>query len=460
MTLHPRRGALTVLVAAALVVLTPVVLRAQDAPMFRGNLAHTGDFATTGPRRLDVKWKFSTGAYVISSPVVVGQTVFVGSTNGQLYALDRATGVKRWAFQAHARIASTPAVSNGVVYVLSYDDTLYAIDAATGQAKWRFGTAGEHRYTATFLHGTLPKHEAMPDPYDTYLSSPAVWNGVVYFGSGDSHVYALDAQSGALRWKHATGNVVHSSPAIVDRTVYIGGWDTFFYALDATTGNERWRFKTGNDTVEHNQIGIPSSPAVVAGVVYFGCRDSHVYAVDAKSGKEHWRRHNGGSWVISSPAVANGKVYYTTADGLSFVELNATTGDSLWAVRGGSYYFSSPAIAGSMAYVGNWDGRLYAFDMTTHAQTALFETDSSRVNRGKYLGPKGNMNFGAALPQHEYFYDQHVVAIRNEWSMGSFLSSPVVADHVVFIGSMDGNVYALGESAPSGSGAEPAAHRQ
>jgi outer membrane protein assembly factor BamB len=312
-------------------------LGAQDVPMFRGNLAHTGDFATKGPTSLEVKWKFATGGYVISSPVVVGQAVYIGSTDGQIYALDRATGAKRWSFPTHARIASTPAVSQGLLYVLSYDDTLYAVDVATGQAKWRFGTEGEHRYTATHLHGTLPRHEAMPDPYDTYLSSPAVANGIVYFGSGDSHVYALDAASGALRWKRKTGDVVHSSPAVVNGTVYVGGWDTFFYALDARTGNVKWRFKTGNDTVEHNQIGIPSSPAVVDGVVYFGCRDSHVYAVDAATGKEKWRRRNGGAWIISSPAVAGGRVYYTTADRTSLVELDAATGDSLWATRGGFY---------------------------------------------------------------------------------------------------------------------------
>ena len=423
-------------------------MRAQDVPMFRGNTAHTGVFATKGPRSLEVKWKFAAGGYVISSPVVVGATVYIGSTNGQLYALDRATGEKRWSFGTHARIASTPAVANGTAYVLSYDDTLYAIDAATGKARWRFGTEGEHRYTATHLHGMLPKHEAVPDPYDVYLSSPAVANGTVYFGSGDSHVYALDAETGALRWKHKTGDVVHSSPAVVNGTVYVGGWDTFFYALDAATGNVKWTFKTGNDTVTHNQVGIPSSPAVVAGVVYFGCRDSHIYAVDAETGKEKWSRGNGGAWVVSSPAVANGHVYYATADGTSFVELDAATGDSLWAIKGGFYYFASPAIAGAMAYVGNWDGRLYAFDMRTHVQTAFFETDSSRAKRAKYLTPENTGNFGAAVPQREYFaagYDRHVAALRNLWAMGSFLSSPVVADGVVFIGSMDGNLYALGD---------------
>jgi outer membrane protein assembly factor BamB len=58
--------------------------------------------------------------------------------------------------------------------------------------------------------------EAMPDPWDFYLSSPGVRNGVVYFGSSDGDVYALDAGSGVLKWKFHTGDVMHSSPAITD----------------------------------------------------------------------------------------------------------------------------------------------------------------------------------------------------------------------------------------------------
>ena len=68
----------------------------------------------------------------------------------------------------------------------------------------------------------------MPDPYDVFLSSPAVWNGTVYVGSGDHNVYAIDAQSGALRWKFVTGNIVHASPAVADGIVYIGSWDRYF----------------------------------------------------------------------------------------------------------------------------------------------------------------------------------------------------------------------------------------
>ena len=118
---------------------------------------------------------------------VVGNLVYIGSTDGRLYALDRESGAKRWALKTGARVVSSPAVADGRVYVLSYDDTLYSANAETGAVVWKFATRGEHRYTATNLHGTLPRAESMPDPYDTFLSSPAVWNGAVYFGSSDGH---------------------------------------------------------------------------------------------------------------------------------------------------------------------------------------------------------------------------------------------------------------------------------
>src|SRR6202035_6079362 len=98
--------------------------------------------------------------------------------------------------------------------------------------------------------------EAMPDPFDVYLSSRAVWHGAVYFGSGDGYVYALNATSGALVWQFKTGDIVHASPAIADGNVFIGSWDSYMYALDASTGAERWRFKTGEGPDIHNHVGI------------------------------------------------------------------------------------------------------------------------------------------------------------------------------------------------------------
>ncbi|MGB8493340.1 MAG: PQQ-binding-like beta-propeller repeat protein [Candidatus Acidiferrum sp.] len=257
--------------------------------MFRGNLEHTGAYTAAGvPKFNAIKWKFQTNGRVISSPAVENGLVFVGSTDQNLYAIDQEFGALKWKFATDAPVTSSPAVAGGTVYFGSYDAKFYAVDAATGQLRWKFETAGEHRFVGRHLHGLLPAAENMPDPWDYFLSSPAVWNAAVYFGSGDGNVYALESASGKLKWKFKTGDVVHSSPAISDGTLYIGSWDTYLYALDAATGKEQWRFKTGDDADIHNHVGIQSSPAIAGGTVFFGCRDSNVYALDAKTGKQKW----------------------------------------------------------------------------------------------------------------------------------------------------------------------------
>jgi eukaryotic-like serine/threonine-protein kinase len=238
----------------------------EGAAMFRGNLAHTGIYNSASvPKFSKIKWKFQTGGQVISSPAVVKGTAYVGSTDGNLYAIDLESGAQKWNLELGVRATSSPAVENGIIYLGTYSGRFYAVDAATGKLKWKFLTEGERRFAGKHLHGSEPAAETMPDPFDFYLSSPAVWNGAVYFGSGDGNVYALDAASGTLKWKFHTGDVVHASPAISDGTLFIGSWDSYFYALDAASGKEKWRFKTGEDHEIYNQVGIQSSAAVMDG---------------------------------------------------------------------------------------------------------------------------------------------------------------------------------------------------
>ena len=106
-----------------------------------------------------------------------------------------------------------------------------------------------------------PKDQTIADPFDIFLSSPVVANGVVYFGSGDGNLYALDSATGDLHWKFKTGDVVHASLALADGVLFFGSWDNYFYAVDAATGREKWRFHGGEDPLMHNQVGFQSSPA-------------------------------------------------------------------------------------------------------------------------------------------------------------------------------------------------------
>jgi eukaryotic-like serine/threonine-protein kinase len=103
------------------------------------------------------KWEFEH-----ASPAIAGDTVYFGSADGNLYALDPATGKLEWRFKTAGRIRATPAVADGVVYLGSMDGNLYAVGAGTGTEKWKFRTAGNKYF-----------------PLGEVQSSPAVGDGIV-----------------------------------------------------------------------------------------------------------------------------------------------------------------------------------------------------------------------------------------------------------------------------------------
>src|ERR1051326_5248149 len=415
---------------------------AQEA-MFRGDAQHTGVYSAPGaPHYSGIRWQFHTNAQVLSSPAVAAGTLYVGSSDHFFYALDAATGALKWKFKTGGRVTSSPAVHGGLVYFGSYDSNFYARDPATGALKWKFQTAGERRFAATHLHGAEPAAETMPDPFDFYLSSPVVWNGAVYFGSGDTNIYALDAATGVLKWKFKTGDVVHASPAIADGTLFLGSWDSYFYALDAATGHEKWRFKTGEDPNIHNQVGIQSSATVMGGIVYFGCRDSNLYAVGANSGKKILAFNNKGSWVIAFPGVRGWKVFFATSDSGLFHALDAKTGVQSFQLDFKHWpMFSSPAIAGDTLYIGSDQGKMFAIDLQNQKVAWSFETEASRRNGPTYTAADGSPNYQAAF--FDFFYDDMVSGVQKMMAVGTVLSSPAIVDNTIYFGSADGNVYAL-----------------
>lgn len=423
--------------------ISQLVALAGDSPSFRGNPDHPGVYDTkpihTSPQ---IKWKFATKSQVVSSPAVVNGVLYVGSADHRLYAIDTSTGTKKWEFKTGSGVASSPAVSNGIVYFSSYDGITYAVSASDGKLNWKFETEGERRFAATHLHGSQPRAEVMPDPFDTYLSSPLVWNGAVYFGSGDGNVYSLDASTGKLNWKFKTGDVVHASPVISAGTLFIGSWDSYFYALEAATGKEKWRFKTGEDPDIHNQVGIQSSAVVAGGIVYFGCRDSNLYAVDAESGRKVWAYNNKGSWVIASPLVNDGKLYFETSDSGMFHALDAKTGAEISSMKfSGWPTFSSPILASGTLYLGSLSGKLFAIDLKEQKTLWEFQTDGNRQNGAAYTKADGTPNYeGAYLGD---FYDDMVVGTQKMRTVGAIYSSPVLVDGVLYFGSADGNIYAL-----------------
>jgi outer membrane protein assembly factor BamB len=414
----------------------------QAQSMFRGNPAHTGVYAGPAPRQFHrIKWKFPTGDRIVSSPVWSDGVVYFGGDDGTIYAVATETGRQIWKQATGGPSPSTPAVIDGTLYVVSYDGKLYALNSRTGAVRWKFVTSGERRFEAKGLNGLQPKNQTVADPFDVFLSSPVVVQGVVYFGSGDGHLYAVDAASGDLRWKFQTGDVVHASPAFADGVLYFGSWDSYFYAVEAATGKEKWRFHGGEDPVLHNQVGFQSSPAVANGVVYTGCRDSQLHALDAATGKEKWHFDNALSWVISSPAVSDDKVFFATSDSSLYHIVDALTGKPVLRQQDKAYMFSSPAVAGNVVFIGVLNGTLQARDLKTGEVLWDFQTETSRQNKGWVL--TADRSFNEPLLYHSIWREAPIVATDRQFGIGAIFSSPLVVDGVVYFGSTDGYLYAL-----------------
>ena len=208
-------------------------------------------------------------------------------------------------------------------------------------------------------------------------SSPAVTYGVVFFGSKDNNVYALDAATGQRRWTFKTRKAITSSPVVVDGTVYVASNDKSLYAIDAQTGQKRWQFSTGND--------ISSTPAVGHGMVFFGCKDKRIYAIDAQTGQRKWAFESDYK-DHSAPTIAEGKVLISGSGFTSrkLYAIDAASGSLVWEQKG---YLAKPCpfVLGNIVLAYDSQGRLSKVDLASGAEQGwLFSSDatSATVSRG------------------------------------------------------------------------------
>lgn len=414
---------------------------ADDVAMYRGGPEGVGIYTGRGPKRTpEVLWTFATKGAVVSTPVVAGGRVYVGSGDSTLYGLDASTGQCLWTYMAKGAIDSSPALAGGLLYFTSRDGMLHAVDAAKGTLLWSMAMPGEKQFSAVNMHGTNTSGRVVADPWDMYLSSPCVADGTLYVGSGSGQVYAVDATSGTPKWTFAAGDVVHARPAAAKGYVYVGSWDGRLTCLDAASGQERWHFQGGQDPKYHNQQGIQSSPAIADGKVVLGGRDAHVYALDAETGTIAWRKDYKGSWVIQSPAIKDGVVYVGTSDSCLFEAMDLATGKTLWSTKQHAYGFSSPLWCDGLVYFGQFDGTLSALDAAT-GKTVWEWTTQGHRDHPEYLRPDGQLNQAKIFTGSTW--DDMLKGYARLYELGAILGSPVIHDGTIYVTSTDGRVYAL-----------------
>jgi outer membrane protein assembly factor BamB len=276
--------------------------------------------------------------------------VYFASGNGSLYAVEAATGIARWRFTTPDRtisdaIFTNPTVVAGVVYVGSIQDMIYALDSATGHELWHRTVAG------------------------SVVNTPAVAAGRIYFGteayppqfSDARFFYALDALTGTISWRVPLESETSSAPAVVAGTVYITGIGLGLYALDALTGKTLWQFHHGGSV-------IGTAPTVAYDTVYITF-DNSLYALDAQSGAEYWHFNSDQGYFLISPTMAGNAVYCATLNvqtGAQHVgpgriyAIDAQSGQPLGTFPVAGDIGNAVAIVDGVAYMKSSDGYLYA----------------------------------------------------------------------------------------------------
>jgi outer membrane protein assembly factor BamB len=314
-------------------------------------------------------WSFACRDEVRSSPIVAGGILFVGSYDGNLYALDAQKGEPLWEYATQGGIASSPLVADDLVFFGSEDSLFYALHMRTERLKWSFSTQGrirssprlayEHLFFGSddgFFYALKARTGRIAWRFDaeaSIRSSAAISGGTLFFGDEEGYLHALDAASGEEKWKYQAGGKITSSPAVEEDLILIGSRDGHIYALDLEEGGVTWRYRTEGPVI--------SSPAVAKGVAYIGSTDHRLYALEVKTGKPKWHYSTEGA-VISSPRLAEGAVYFGSIDGHLYC-LDAQSGELRWRFQTEGPISGSPAISEGIVYVGSLDRKIYALPM-------------------------------------------------------------------------------------------------
>ncbi|MFP5248748.1 MAG: PQQ-binding-like beta-propeller repeat protein, partial [Acidobacteriota bacterium] len=367
--------------AFSLPVSAPASLKSGVAWSFAG----AGAIPLDGP---PLDGNFKTTAYTIGMPVgvsVVRGILYAGDDNGYTYALNAITGKLIWSHYGWNMNMSNPLVdcdrvivSTGNAY-FNYEKTMqyvkgkrtvrgpglnsiYALDRTTGREIWAFHTPGE----------------VMPTPVDI--------DGFLYVGTGDGHVYKVDAATGKQAWKTDIESFVSmSSPVAGDEYIFVGGtYPNDFFALDRQTGRIVWKttipglVATGiSDCTPAFADGIVVQEATVESGDPTNPVANVLLALDAKTGMLLWqqRMSNGPippAMKTATPMIAAGIVYEGSPVSGNYHAFQLKTGKKLWTVHLGSQIRAGAAVFGGIAYIPYRSGDIAAI----------------RISDGKLLGKK------------------------------------------------------------------------
>ncbi len=446
-------------------------LNQYEWSQFQGDSSFTRFSAGSAPDTSATLWKANITGIQPYLAAFDGM-IFVG-TNTSIVALDKKTGNVVW----------ETAIPMNRTWPIAYkiDDSHMVVESScldpkTGNILWT--SASFCADTGIFSANVYsPEEKMFYTKVDSYIeawdfSDPSapptmVWktyvpgggrtgigttygDGMVFPGSFENHQMALDAKTGAVVWDTLTKGPMIFDGAYSDGRFFRGGTDdNTLYCFNATNGQILWSYTPDTDGY------FTTGPAVGYGMVYEMNKDGYLYAINIDTGALVWRYKGPDETLLwpGMPAVADGKVYVTTGEaaeyggqvGVSeFACLNAYTGEPIWKLP---IEALAPRESVAIAY-----GNLYIIPGTvTTSVDSISGNEYSRINQVWAIGsssiPVSSWPMWRADPTHSSTALVGPSNLSLTWNFttnGSVISSPSVANGIVYVGSQDKNIYAIG----------------
>jgi outer membrane protein assembly factor BamB len=283
---------------------------------------------------------------------------------------------------------ASPIVAGDMVYFVS-KDRVYAVRSDSGELVWK-SPSGDQPGTTQ------------------YRSTPVLANGTLFVGNSDGGMYALDARTGAQKWKFVTGSTVRSHPLVLGNVLYFGSDDDYFYAINATTAELLWKIHATDDVATAATLAGDSDE-----LIYFASTDGHLYAVNRTTGRRKWSARTVGASGTNSPVAFQNRIF----------------------LAAGSQIFSFRSRTGS---VDSLIPTTLAPESDITCTPVFTDDPSGDPSRPVVMFGDRSGNF--------YCYQQTRLIWKPLWKQkldGSITAMPVQAGNLVFVGAARSFVYAL-----------------
>ena len=260
---------------------------------------------------------------------------------------------------------SGTAFYDGVIYAGTLDGRVVAINATSREVQWHYSFAEPSS-------GGLSCGQSSVST--AIYTTPVVDGDLVYVGTYSGHVYALTIDRGTERWVYPrTGSIgaIVGSPVIANETIYISSSDGMVYALDMSYGDEKWKSQRLADK-------LWTSPTVVGDTLYVSTFAGHIYALSAGTGELLDWSFELEAGFASSPVIHEGTIYVGSFDNnLYAIEIGAS--EPVWEFGGSKWFWAAPVVHEGVVYAGCLDGKLYVLDAETGDKMGEYDAGSPIV---------------------------------------------------------------------------------